>query len=135
MTYTKPLPVVDVWSRPFWEACKQNKLVIHRCNQSGEYFYPCSPISPVTRTHDWSWVEVSGRGKIFSFVVMHQLYFKSFTDDIPYLIAQIQLEEGPMLITNLVGMTREEVKMDMPVQVVFTEATDEITMPQFTMIR
>lgn len=132
MSYDKPLPALDNWTRPFWEACKARRLVAQRCNASGEIWFPPSPVSPVTRTKDWSWVELSGRGKVWSFVVMHQRYFKGFADELPYNIAQVQLEEGPMLITNLVGVANEDIEVDMPVKVVFEDATDDIAIPRFT---
>lgn len=135
MDYTKPLPVVDVWSRPFWEACKAHKLIAQKCTQSGEVFFPPAPVSPVTRSNEWTWVELSGRGRIWSWVVMHQLYFKSFADEIPYVIAQVKLDEGPFLVTNLVDVSRDELKIDLPVRVVFADATDTITLPKFTLIR
>ncbi len=135
MSYIKPLPQLDVWNRPFWEACKERRLIAQRCNQSGEIWFPPSPVSPVTRTQEWSWVDLSGRGTIWSWVVMHQRYFKGFADDIPYNVAQVQLEEGPMLITNIVDVAEADLRIGMPVQVVFEEATDTITLPKFTPIR
>lgn len=131
MSYQKPLPVLDLWNKPFWEGCKEKRFRIQKCCESGEYWFPPSPISPVTRTEDWEWVEVSGRAKVRSWVVMHQIYFKAFADESPYLIAQVQLDEGPMLITNIVGINSEEIQADMPVEVVFEEVTSEITLPKF----
>lgn len=130
--YTKPMPVIDVWSRPFWEACSQERLIAQRCDESGEVWFPPSPVSPVTRTRKWTWVDLSGRGKIWSFVVFHQRYFKGFADDIPYNVAQIRLEEGPYFLANVVGCANDELEIDMPVRVVFERATSDIVIPKFT---
>ncbi len=134
-TYAKPLPVVDVWSRPFWAACAEERLTAQRCDESGEVWFPPSPISPVTRTEKWSWVNLSGRGAIYSFVEFHQRYFAGFADDLPYNVAQIKLEEGPYFIANIVGCGNADLAIDMPVTVVFERVTDAITLPKFTPVR
>jgi len=129
--YAKPMPVIDVWSRPFWEACSEERLIAQRCDESGEVWFPPSPVSPVTRTDKWTWVDLSGRGKIWSFVVFHQRYFTGFADDIPYNVAQIRLEEGPYFLANIVNCANDELEIDMPVRVVFERATAELTIPKF----
>lgn len=131
MSYAKPLPVIDVWNRPFWEACKQHKLIMQRCDETGEVFYPPSPVSPATRRPAWSWVELSGRGRVWSWVVMHQVYFEGFRGDAPYNVAQVRLEEGPMIVTNLVDVENDSIVRDMPVTVVFEDCSDEIALPKF----
>ncbi|MEM9682950.1 MAG: OB-fold domain-containing protein [Pseudomonadota bacterium] len=131
MSYEKPLPLIDVWSRPFWDACKEKRLIAQQCEESGEIWLPPSPVSPVTRTDAWRWIDLSGNGRVWSFVVMHQRYFEGFADDLPYNIVQILLDEGPMLISNLVGIENDRIEVDMPVEVVFEEATEAITLPKF----
>ncbi|MCG8543523.1 MAG: OB-fold domain-containing protein, partial [Alphaproteobacteria bacterium] len=83
------------------------------------------------RTDAWRWVDLSGKGKVWSFVIMHQRYFKGFADDLPYNVVQILLDEGPMLISNLVGIDNDRIEVDMPVEVVFEEATEAFTLPKF----
>lgn len=134
MSYDKPLPTLDVWSRPFWEACKDERLIAQKCAVSGEVWWPPGPVSPVTRQEDWDWVDLSGEGTVWSWVIMHQRYFAGFAPEIPYNIAQVRLDEGPILITNLVGVAEEDIRRDMRVRVVFEKATDEITLPKFTPI-
>ena len=85
MAYMKPLPPLEVWSRPFWDACREQRLIAQRCDVSGEVFFPPAPVSPVTRTEQWSWVELSGLGTVWSWVIMHQRYFKGFAEDVPYI--------------------------------------------------
>ena len=123
---------MDIWNRPFWEGCKAGKLLAQKCDESGEVWLPPSPISPITRNDAWNWVELSGRGRVWSWVVMHQRYFKSFSDDIPYNIAQIKLDEGPMLISNIVGIANSEIQADMSVCAIFEDVTDEFTLPKFS---
>lgn len=134
MSYEKPLPLVDLWNRPFWDGCKEKRLMAQKCDASGEIWFPPSPVSPVSRTDAWSWVELSGKGRVWSWVVMHQRYFKGFADEVPYNIAQVKLDEGPMLISNIVGIENSDIEPDMPVRVIFEDITEDFTLPKFTPI-
>ena len=127
----KPAPQIDTWSAPFWEACRQSKLIAQRCRESGEIWLPPAPISPVTRTAQWDWVELSGRGTVWSFVVMHQCYFRSFAEEIPYSIVQVALEEGPHLLANLIGIEASRIDVGLRVRAVFEPRANGFTIPQF----
>jgi hypothetical protein len=131
MAYDKPLPAVDQWSKPFWDAAKDHKLMVQRCDVSGRTWFPPGPVSPVTRDGKWSWVELSGRGRIASWVVFHQRYFAGFADELPYTVVQVDLDGGPSIISNLVDVGDREIAVGMPVKVVFADATDEISLPKF----
>jgi uncharacterized protein len=131
MAYAKPLPPIDVWSKPFWAACKERRLIAQRCNVSGKTWLPPSPVSPVTRDHNWTWIDLSGLGRIASFVVMHQRYFAGFADELPYPVIQVDLDEGPTLISNIVDLGGRTLEIGMRVKVVFEPVTDDITLPKF----
>ncbi|WP_068083946.1 Zn-ribbon domain-containing OB-fold protein [Novosphingobium rosa] len=131
MTYLKPLPEADKWSGPFFEGAREGKLLAQRCNTSGRFFFPPSPVSPVTRDGNWSWVELSGKGKIGSYVVMHQKYFPGFGDEVPYPVIEVELEEGVRLLSSIVELGDRELSVGMPVEVVFDKVTDEVTLPKF----
>ena len=75
-------------------------------------------------------METSGRGKVFSFIVMHRVYHPAFADKVPYVVAVVQLDEGPRVLTNIVGIPPDQVRCEMPVGVVFEERGD-MTIPQF----
>jgi uncharacterized OB-fold protein len=81
---------------------------------------------------EFAWQAVSGRGRVFSYVVFHQVYHRAFEDDVPYNVALVQLEEGPFMFSNVVGAGNEDLRCDMPVRVVFDRVTDAITLPRFT---
>lgn len=131
MTYTKPLPEEDKWSGPFFEAARDNRLVAQRCSATGRFFFPPAPVSPYTRDKNWSWDQLSGKGKIASYVVMYQKYFAGFGDEVPYPVIEVELEEGVRLLSNIVDLGDRELKVGMPVEVVFNKATDEFTIPLF----
>jgi uncharacterized OB-fold protein len=82
-------------------------------------------------SYDTEWIVASGRGKVYSFVVYHQVYHEAFRDDIPYITAIVELQEGPHLLTNIVGCNPEQVECDMPVEVVWENITEEFSLPKF----
>jgi len=131
MSYVKPLPEEDKWSGPFFEAARDEKLVAQRCAATGKFFFPPAPVSPFTRDTNWSWAELSGRGTIASFVIMHQKYFPGFGDEVPYPVIEVELEEGVRLISNIVELGDRSLEVGMPVRVVFQKATEDFTLPLF----
>jgi uncharacterized OB-fold protein len=78
-----------------------------------------------------TWAPVSGRGTVSSFVVFHKAWFPEFNRDIPYAVVQVELEEGPRITANLVDVSPSEIRVGMPVAVVFDDVTPEVTIPRF----
>lgn len=128
---TRPKPLVDNWNRPFWDAAKERRLVLQRCAATGRCFFPPAPVSPFTGKPDWAWVEASGKGELWSFVVFHQGYFPSMKDELPYLVAMVKLDEGPYLLTNLDGMQADTAEIGMRLAVRFPGGPDGFLLPQF----
>ena len=75
-----------------------------------------------------------GKGKIYTFTVYHQAFHKSFENDLPYVTAIVELEEGPRLLSNIVGCSPEEVRCDMPVEVIWEDINEEFTLPKFKVV-
>lgn len=124
-----PLPVVDVWSAPFWDAARQGRLMLQRCTDTGQCFFPPAPVSPFTGRPNTEWVESPGRGELFSFVVFHQKYFPGFPT--PYPVVMVKLDEGPMLLTNLRGAEASALKIGQRMHVVFDPEVEGFRLPQF----
>ena len=131
MGYDKPLPTLTDENRPFWEALAEGELRLQRCAACRRYRYPVAPVCPRCLGAESEWQPVSGRGRVFSYVVFHQVYHRAFQDDVPYNVALVQLEEGPFMFSNVVGIRNEDLRCDMPVCVVFDRVTDAITLPRF----
>jgi uncharacterized OB-fold protein len=131
MTASKPVPHIDHWTRPFWDACEQRHLVMQKCRSTNQFWFPPGPVSPFTRTSEWDWAPLSGRGRVGSYVIMHQVYFESFVEELPYPIAQIELVEGPMMISNLVDVPLERIKIGLAVCVKFQSASGGRLVPVF----
>ena len=121
---------IDVWSEPFWDACREGRLTAQKCLTTGKFWFPPGPVSPFTRTPDWTWARLSGRGRVKSFIIMHQVYFMAFEDKVPYSIAQIELEEGAMMLSNLVEIDNDDIRIGMSVEVTF-EVRNGLNTPLF----
>jgi uncharacterized protein len=102
-----------------------------RCSSCEHKFLPAADRCPRCLSRQIHWVKVSGRGKVWSWVVFHQRYFAAFEADMPYNVAYVQLDEGPRLMTNLVDCDPGEIHCEMPVDVVFDDVTPEISLPKF----
>ncbi|MGZ8268377.1 MAG: Zn-ribbon domain-containing OB-fold protein [Burkholderiales bacterium] len=133
--YKKPLPTLTEENRPFWEGAREGRLVMQKCGACGHIRYPISHVCPDCLSYEFEWTPLSGRGEVFSYVVFYQLYNKAFADDIPYNVAQIQLDEGPRMMSNIVGADNDAVKVGDKVEAAFEKATDEITIPKFRLRR
>ena len=131
ITYDKPLPPIDERSRPWWEAAKRHELKVQRCQSCGHLAFPPAPMCPRCRGTEFGWLDVSGRGKVWSWTVFHKSYFPGFTDEIPYAVAIVELDEGPRMWTQVVGIDKSDLRMAMPVEAVFEDITDEVTLVKF----
>ncbi|MCH7705646.1 MAG: Zn-ribbon domain-containing OB-fold protein [Chloroflexi bacterium] len=131
--YANPLPnsANPEQTRPFWEATKRHELVMPRCKTcAATFFYPRERC-PDCLSNDLEWVSVSGRGRVYSFTVVYQPGGQAFRDDTPYVYAMIQLDEGPMMVSNLVECPVEDAKIDMQVVAVFEDVTPDVTLVKF----
>ncbi len=129
-----PVPEPSPETEAFWAAAREERLLVPRCDACGFNWFPPALACPRCASEHYSWVEASGRGTVFTFTVYHRLYDGAFKNKIPYVVAVIELEEGPRLISNVVGIAPEKVRCDMAVQVVFDSRRDGIKVPQFVPI-
>ena len=129
--YKKPLPVANPDTKPFWDFCRQHELRMQKCGQCGHVRFPPGIVCPKCHSMQAEWVKLSGRGSVYSFVVFHYAYNKAFSQDIPYTAAAIELEEGPRMLSNVIGCDPKDVAIGMPVTVQFEDATDEFAIPKF----
>ena len=129
--YRKPLPRIDEESRGYWEALARHELYFQRCRDCGtERFYPRA-VCPVCLSSSTAWVRASGRGTVYSFTVTRQNQAPGFREELPYVLAVVELAEGPRLMTNVIGCPPEEVRIGMAVEVVFEDVTPEVTLAKF----
>jgi uncharacterized OB-fold protein len=129
--YSKPLPAISSLNRPYWDALKQRELRLQKCAGCGKVWYPPSPLCPACWSREFTWERLGGRGRVNSWVVFHQSYFRGYDDELPYNVAEVELEEGPRLLTNLVGVKNDEIRAGMPVEIVFDDVNAEVTLAKF----
>ena len=129
--YLKPLPTITDENREFWDGAKRGEIRMQKCGGCGHIRYPISHVCPKCLSYDFEWSDLSGRGKVFSYVVFHQLYNRAFEKDVPYNVALVQLDEGPRMYGNVVGVPNDDVKVGDMVEAVFDPVTPEVTIPRF----
>lgn len=131
--YTKPLPrpLSPELTRPFWEAARRHELHMPRCTTCDYvFFYPRSECPRCLSTH-LEWVQVSGRARLHSFTIVQQPANAAFRDDVPYVYAVVQLDEGPRLVSNIVQCDINALRVDMSLEAVFDDVTLEWTLVKF----
>lgn len=129
--YDKPLPVLEELNAPFWQAAKRGELAMQRCDDCGHVRYPIAHVCPKCLSERYRWKTLSGRGTVYSSIVFHQVYNQAFAQDVPYNVSLIQLEEGPRMISNVVGIAPADVEVGDEVEAVFDAVTSEVSIPRF----
>jgi uncharacterized OB-fold protein len=124
-----PPPQVTNENRPFWDGARQKKLMMFRCDSCGRYRYPPVPCCKRCLSTKGTWTEVSGRGTVWSWVVIHRPYFPGA--EVPYQVAIVELEEGPLVGTNIVNARDDEIHVGAPVKVAFKQIENDIALPVF----
>lgn len=132
--YSKPLPVADSQTRPFWDAAKRHELFLPRCLDCGKARSEMERWCPHCGSNNSRWEKMSGRGKVWSFCEFHKAYFKGFEAELPYNVAVVELDEGPILFTNIVGARYEAIKIGLPVEVMFEDVTEDISLVKFKLV-
>lgn len=131
--YAKPVPQADGSTQPYWDSLKAHKLRIQKCNDTGKYFFYPRGMSPFTLSDNVSWEPVSGKGVVHAFTIIHQNRAAGFVDELPYVVAMVELDEGARMMTNIIDVDPdpEHIKIGMPVELVYDDITDEVTLPKF----
>jgi uncharacterized OB-fold protein len=129
--YPKPLPDINEDNKEFWSGCKAHELRFQKCGDCGHVRWPPSMICPECHSSETEWIVSSGKGTVYSFVIYHVAYHKGFREDLPYIVADVELEEGPRLLTNIVDCLHERISCDMPVIVVWDDVTEDCSLPKF----
>jgi uncharacterized OB-fold protein len=127
----KPVPEASPALAPFFAAARAGRLVVQRCAGCGALRFPPRELCSGCLGREATWQDVSGRGEIFSYNVMHQVYHPGFAADVPYAVVIVTLEEGPKITSNLVGCPVDEIAVGMPVEVVFEQVSPDVTLPKF----
>jgi uncharacterized OB-fold protein len=132
--YAKPLPPINEHSQPFWEATREGRLQLPRCNHCGTFHTYFEPWCSHCGQEGVHWERLSGRGRIWANCRFHRVYFPGFAPEMPYNVAMVELEEGPRIMTNIVGLPTgalDEMPIGMAVEAVFEPITAEVSLVKF----
>ena len=129
----RPLPLPDDASAPYWEAARRQELVVQHCADCDAPRFPPRPMCPHCHSLGCAWREVSGRGTVYSFVVVHPPVLPAFQERLPLVIVLVELAEDPNLriVGNLLDVSPGEVRIGLPVEVAFEDAAPDVTLPQW----
>ena len=125
----RPRPVISEDNRFFWEGVERGELLIQRCASCGALRHPPRPMCPNCRSLVWDTKRASGRGTVYSYVIPHHPLMPAFAE--PYVVALVELEEGTRLVTNIVDVAPEDVRIGMAVALRITDVDGELTLPLF----
>ena len=126
----RPLPGITPETRHFWEGTRAGELRLQKCASCSHVYFPPRPFCPQCASSDVRVLRASGRATLHSYVIHHRPV-PGFVP--PYSIAVVELEEGPRMMTNIVAVpqTPEALRLDMPLEVVFEQLNQEISLPLF----
>jgi uncharacterized protein len=127
----KPLPRPTEDSAPYWDAAQRGELCMQRCSDCGHTRFPPSVLCARCLSERHEWTRLSGRGTVFSWIIVHQSQHPAFNADTPYNVTIVELEEGPRLHATVVDCPNDQIRIGMPVEVVFDRVADDVTLPRF----
>ena len=113
-----PAPDITDLNRPYWAALKAGTHTFQRCKNCGHAWLPARSECPECLGDQWSWEQAGGRARLISWVVYRFAHHASFAQRLPYNVAVVQLEEGPRLISNIVGSEPAALRIDMPLKMI-----------------
>lgn len=125
-----PVPTPTPITAPFWEATREHRLLLQKCD-NGHVFYYARSHCPECLSNRLEWIEASGHGRLYSFTVARRPQSPEFAADVPYIIAAITLDEGPRMTSLLVEADPDNVEIDGRVEVTWQDVSDSMAMPYF----
>jgi uncharacterized OB-fold protein len=126
-----PQPVSNADSLPYWNAARERRLVIRKCKACGALHFMPRHLCPVCWSDQLDWIDAKGAGQIHSFSVVHRASDPAFASRVPYVIALVELDEGPRMMANILGADAMLVAIGDRVHVTFEDRGDGALIPQF----
>ena len=126
-----PQPVANADSLPYWNAARERKLVIRKCRSCGALHFMPRFLCPECWSDQLEWVQAKGTGSVHSFSIICRASSPAFVGEVPYVIALIDLDEGPRMMANVLGDDALCVAIGDRVQVTFEDRGDGALIPQF----
>jgi hypothetical protein len=129
--YSKPLPIMQGWTREFYDWCRRGELRLQRCKACGTWRHVPQPMCAECHSWEWEWAKTSGRGTLFTWCVVFDPPSPLFAKDVPYAGVVVELVEGPRMVSWVAGVDPMKLAAGMPLEVWFDPVTPEVTLPKF----
>ena len=130
-TVSKPIPVPDEISAPFFEGAREGKLMLQHCTACDGWSFPVRERCPHCFAAKLGWCQASGSGTLYTFAIMHQVMNPGFAASVLYNVSQIDLEEGVRMVSNVVGIDNDALRIGMKLDVFFESVGDGVCIPKF----
>lgn len=134
MTNNLPGPSPSPDAGPYWDAAAAERLEVQQCGECGSYRFPPSHLCRDCGSDNMSWVSVSGKGSIYSFSIVHRAPTPAFREHVPYVVALIDLKEGPRMMANIIGDGCLDCAIAERVEVCFEDRGEGAKIPQFRLV-
>lgn len=126
------IPAPSDLTGPYWEEARRGRLVTQHCGDCDRIWHPPLPRCPHCHGTSLGWRPVSGDGTVYSFTIVQHATHVALSDQVPYLVALIELAEGPRIVAGIRSAAPGQVRVGMAVRVIFEEVTEQVSLPQFT---
>jgi uncharacterized OB-fold protein len=128
-----PMPAADAETAGWWEQAARHRLVVQRCLACGTDRHPPGPVCPACHSTEAAWAELPGTGTVYTFALVHQAFVPALGDRVPYVVAVIEPDgaQGVRLVSNVVGVDPGQVRIGLPVTVVWEDMGPELSLPRF----
>ena len=123
-----PLPAANAETLPWWEALREHRLVAQRCTACGTLRHPPGPVCPSCSSVDAEWQELSGRGVVYTYTVVHQQFVPA---ELPYVVVVVELDEGVRIVSNIIDTSPQDVSIGAAVHVVWEDMGPGLVLPRF----
>ena len=127
--YEKPVPEVSIDTAPYWDGLRERRLLLQRCGYCGAVRHYPRPMCDRCHSMRADWVEASRRGWLHSWTVVHHPFVPGFREELPYVLAMIDLEEGVRMQCALEDGPGAELAVGLPVEILFREMAEALTLP------
>ncbi len=132
MSQDLPAPIVNPDSQVYWDGARRGRLMIRKCGACGRMHFLPRHLCPACWSTDLEWIESCGRGTVHSFTIIRRAPLPAFTERVPYVVALVDLEEGPRMMANILGADALQTCIGDAVEVCFEERGDGAKIPQFS---
>lgn len=132
--YLKPLPEPSIDSQPFWDGLKERRLLLQKCSDCGVVRHYPRPMCGQCHSMECAWIEASGKGTVYSWTETYHPFHFGFKAEVPYILVTVTLDEGVRIQTKLLDAKVEDLKLDLPVEIVFAQETPDLVLPYFRLV-